>query len=87
LHPGRRAAGGQRIINGAWRRRHRSPKLIGRRALGLLHSRIGAAHAATNSGTTPTTERVVLADQPGKLRQGVGIATPHRTTPAWIETI
>jgi hypothetical protein len=89
LHPGRRAAGSQRIVHGTRRWRHRSAELIGRRALRLrLHSRIGAAHAAaTDGGTTAAAKRIVLADQTGKLRQRIGVTAAHLTAPAWIETI
>jgi hypothetical protein len=86
LHPGRRAAGSQRILDGTWCGRHRSPVRVGSRSPGL-HSGVGAAHAATSNGTATSAERVVLADQPGKLRQRIGLTAAHRTTPAWIETI
>jgi hypothetical protein len=90
LHPGRWAAGSQRIVDGTWCRRHRSPEWIGRSTLGLglrLHSRIGAAHAASDGGTTPAAKRIVLADQTGQLSQRIGVTTAHLTAPAWIETI
>jgi hypothetical protein len=65
----------------------RSPVRLGCAPLLRLDSCIGAAHAATSTGTATTAKWIVLADQAGKLRQRVGVAAPRRTTPAWIQTI